>query len=539
MKSRLSIMDGEATFACYLHIFTCYSDIKWVESGVKLLAELEEDPLYLKKFLKDHPDNKMGWYLLGKQYETQGKEGKAQYCFAQAGDVYRAFEMTTPIELNSLGNEIETKSIVDRISGIKVNPLRQRIKTIYRAVIFAALIIFSLTYLPAETVERAGDYKDNSVISEPIIDSGLNVFYIEDGNTKNDIQKALHTMITPTGDEKKLTIIVKAPKSADGQWVMWQKASIPLLSAEREAETGTLVVRYHDSALCDCTAVDGAAALRTVKSWKQQQEQLVVLRSTMAAYEQEYGALPEKADSLTHDYPKNFIPGLSDMMRKAYAYYTIGNSHKVVMKTNPVLEAKTTPLPAALQPERDVILPAEGPNPSTTPRSTPKATKPASAKNAVEDYAIVPPLTEPLEIVVDPRTHQLALVSGHVIVRKYSVGLGAERTPQGSFTITEKVRNPNGHENGDFGSRGMTLSDSLYAIHGTNKPSSIGLDESQGCIRMLKEDIEELFDIAPLGTKVTIGNVKLPIETGDEKTRFHSPHLREETNPGRIYKWLD
>jgi hypothetical protein len=124
-------------------------------------------------------------------------------------------------------------------------------------------------------------------------------------------------------------------------------------------------------------------------------------------------------------------------------------------------------------------------------------------------------------------------------VRKYFVGLGGEKTPQGSFTITEKVRCPNGNDNGDYGSRGMTLSDSLYAIHGTNKPSSIWLDQSQGCIRMQKEDIEELFDMAPIGTKVNIGKVKLPLESTKEKTRFHSPQLREETNPGRIYKWLN
>jgi hypothetical protein len=105
--------------------------------------------------------------------------------------------------------------------------------------------------------------------------------------------------------------------------------------------------------------------------------------------------------------------------------------------------------------------------------------------------------------------------------------------------ITEKVRHPNGHDDGDFGSRGMTLSNSLYAIHGTNQPSSIGGDISKGCIRMLKEDIEELFDMTPMGTKVTIGKVNLPTQAMQEKTRFHIPLLREESNPGRIYKWLN
>ena len=199
---------------------------------------LEQDPLYLKKFVKDHPDNKMGWYLLGKQYESLGKGGKAKYCFAQAGDVYSAFEMTAPIELDLLGNEIKSDVSLVKPLAIPVNRLRQRIKIIYRAVIFAALLIFALTYLPVDRSEKSGLNNDNAAVPEPIIESGLNVFYIEDGSVTNDIKQALESMITPTGEEKKHSIIVKAPRSADGQWVMWQKEPIPLLSAERDANTG-------------------------------------------------------------------------------------------------------------------------------------------------------------------------------------------------------------------------------------------------------------------------------------------------------------
>ncbi|GJM84202.1 hypothetical protein HMSSN139_66980 [Paenibacillus sp. HMSSN-139] len=65
--------------------------------------------------------------------------------------------------------------------------------------------------------------------------------------------------------------------------------------------------------------------------------------------------------------------------------------------------------------------------------------------------------------------------------------------------------NPNGKDDGEFGSRGMQLSDTNYAIHGTNEPDSIGKDESLGCIRMGKKDVEELFDLVPKGTKVKIG----------------------------------
>lgn len=50
----------------------------------------------------------------------------------------------------------------------------------------------------------------------------------------------------------------------------------------------------------------------------------------------------------------------------------------------------------------------------------------------------------------------------------------------------------------------MQLSDSNYAIHGTDEPESIGKDESLGCIRMSRKDVEELFAMVPMGTKVQI-----------------------------------
>lgn len=44
---------------------------------------------HLKSYVKMHPDNKMAWYLLGKEYESSGQEGKANYCFNRAGKCSR------------------------------------------------------------------------------------------------------------------------------------------------------------------------------------------------------------------------------------------------------------------------------------------------------------------------------------------------------------------------------------------------------------------------------------------------------------------
>ncbi|WP_282936698.1 hypothetical protein [Paenibacillus sp. RC67] len=54
-----------------------------------------ENPQYLKKYVREHPTNKMAWYLLGREYDAQGKRGKALYCYTQAGEIYEAFENQT------------------------------------------------------------------------------------------------------------------------------------------------------------------------------------------------------------------------------------------------------------------------------------------------------------------------------------------------------------------------------------------------------------------------------------------------------------
>jgi lipoprotein-anchoring transpeptidase ErfK/SrfK len=55
-----------------------------------------------------------------------------------------------------------------------------------------------------------------------------------------------------------------------------------------------------------------------------------------------------------------------------------------------------------------------------------------------------------------------------------------------------------------LGARAMYLGSSIYRIHGTNEPSSIGKSASSGCIRMLNDDVTELFKLVKIGTEVTV-----------------------------------
>jgi hypothetical protein len=61
-----------------------------------------------------------------------------------------------------------------------------------------------------------------------------------------------------------------------------------------------------------------------------------------------------------------------------------------------------------------------------------------------------------------------------------------------------------------LGARALYLGHTLYRIHGTNQPSTIGSFVSSGCIRLLNEDIEDLFSRVQVGTRVVVLPGKAP-----------------------------
>jgi lipoprotein-anchoring transpeptidase ErfK/SrfK len=136
------------------------------------------------------------------------------------------------------------------------------------------------------------------------------------------------------------------------------------------------------------------------------------------------------------------------------------------------------------------------------------------------------------EVVVDPVRRFLYLVQEGGQAMRYGVGVGQEGLEfQGSATIRRKAewpswtptpamirrdpeRNapyaggmPGGLEN-PLGARALYLyqngRDTMYRIHGTNEPWSIGRSVSSGCIRMFNQDVIDLYRRVPTGTRVTV-----------------------------------
>ncbi len=114
----------------------------------------------------------------------------------------------------------------------------------------------------------------------------------------------------------------------------------------------------------------------------------------------------------------------------------------------------------------------------------------------------IPLAPSPVEIIINIGAKRLAVYKGGRLFRQYAVATGKEETPTptGIFTVVNKQPNPGG----PYGTRWLGLSRRGYGIHGTNDPSSIGENASNGCVRMFNEDVEALFDVAPVGTVVRI-----------------------------------
>jgi lipoprotein-anchoring transpeptidase ErfK/SrfK len=168
-----------------------------------------------------------------------------------------------------------------------------------------------------------------------------------------------------------------------------------------------------------------------------------------------------------------------------------------------------------------------------TTAPVPRVADPAFARTVVS----YPSPQRPGTIVVDPGSHFLYLVEGGGQALRYGVGVGSEGFGwSGLATVHNKQEWPDwyppaemlqrkpelrehmtqlqsgigmhgGPEN-PIGARALYLwqgnKDTLYRIHGTNEPWTIGHNVSSGCIRLTNDDIADLYERVPVGAKVVV-----------------------------------
>jgi lipoprotein-anchoring transpeptidase ErfK/SrfK len=127
-------------------------------------------------------------------------------------------------------------------------------------------------------------------------------------------------------------------------------------------------------------------------------------------------------------------------------------------------------------------------------------------------------------IIIDTPNTYLYYVLGNGQAMRYGIGVGRDGfTWSGVQTITKKAEWPDwtpppemiarqpylprqmaGGPGNPLGARAMYLGGTVYRIHGTNAPSTIGAHVSSGCIRLTNQDVSDLYSRVSVGTKVIV-----------------------------------
>lgn len=136
----------------------------------------------------------------------------------------------------------------------------------------------------------------------------------------------------------------------------------------------------------------------------------------------------------------------------------------------------------------------------------------------------------PGTIIIHTAERFLYLVQGNGVAIRYGIGVGREGFQwQGLLNISRKQEWPDwrpppemiqrqpylprfmaGGPGNPLGARALYLGATVYRIHGTNQPRTIGHDVSSGCFRLVNRDVIDLYDRVPVGTKVVVRQAAQP-----------------------------
>ncbi|NVN88501.1 MAG: L,D-transpeptidase [Rhodopseudomonas sp.] len=130
----------------------------------------------------------------------------------------------------------------------------------------------------------------------------------------------------------------------------------------------------------------------------------------------------------------------------------------------------------------------------------------------------------PGTIIIQTSERFLYIVQGNGRALRYAIGVGREGFQwQGLLKISRKAEWPDwtpppemiqrqpylprfmaGGPGNPLGARALYLGATVYRIHGTNRPDTIGTAVSSGCFRLVNADVTDLYDRVPVGTKVVV-----------------------------------
>ena len=224
------------------------------------------------------------------------------------------------------------------------------------------------------------------------------------------------------------------------------------------------------------------------------------------------------------------VTGQPGAPRRAAAPTAYAHAAPQVVRPGPMLNAgDPVPVQAATAPERYAALPRQGMR--AEPAADPYGAAPDDGRIArtldprfSRQEVAFTGSQRPGTIVIDTPAKFLYLVQPGNRALRYGIGVGRPGFAwSGSKTVSRKaewpgwtpppemlVRRPDlprhmeGGPDNPLGARALYLGSSLYRIHGTNEPHTIGQSVSSGCIRMMNADVVDLYERVPVGTRVDV-----------------------------------
>jgi lipoprotein-anchoring transpeptidase ErfK/SrfK len=227
-------------------------------------------------------------------------------------------------------------------------------------------------------------------------------------------------------------------------------------------------------------------------------------RESMSAFLQ-----PSPASPTSSGLPSNGNPlPASDARRQAVPYPSQANQDNAPRRAVPMTQEQQQAAISALPPEDQ-------------PETGPVKSLPPQFRRTTIDYRSKEPAGT---IIVDTPNTYLYLVLGNGKAMRYGIGVGRDGfTWSGAEKVTQMAEWPDWHppeemierqpylprfmaggEGNPLGARALYLGQTLYRIHGTNQPSTIGTFVSSGCIRLTNEDITDLYGRVQVGTRVVV-----------------------------------
>jgi lipoprotein-anchoring transpeptidase ErfK/SrfK len=433
------------------------------------------DPLYYEKILRySDSQSPEAHYMIGRKYEQAGRISKALFHYQEVRSSSSPYYTKAKQAVRRLqNNSSESKS--DNENSHLYSPQQGSKTSNIAKSMLICLLLFNLALILLlfnidKTRAVVSAVKHGKVGMEVIyetIDVPYVIYLTYDEPTER-IENKLYSKLLDMGkDHPNQNIQLFGIKTSDPAWI----GEVVPLSSERMKESAFVKAEYNPS-------IDSSVKIQFQNNEYRQQTGTLqpltfaaanLVRTALQAYMDEKGVPPRSIENLVDNYPANFLSFIPKEVQSGSNDVAAQFNGKGGWVYHPHAEQLS-----------DMFYP-----------------------NILDEQSALQIPYEPVKIMISKNEYTLKVISGSTVLAAKPVGLGKnDQTPEGDFTIQDRVLNPLGKNPDVYGKAGLGMGQ--YAIHGTFHEQSIGANESMGCIRLSNQDMLEIFPLIPKGASVQI-----------------------------------